>query len=159
MNNRTNGRVDIINSCFSHSDRIPVKQEISYREALNGTWNESKLSLLFFSLENQKIIQNGIRAGVYQRSKNNFIIDEQNYDELKIIMRSIFLQNSVNDNKNITRQIEELNQLVLDYAIHQVYGEAESYIQYKYDSSTLVVPMSTPIMSKENKQLTHKSVF
>ena len=72
-------------------------------------------------------------------------------------MRSIFLQYSNNDLNNITEQITELNELVLDYAVNQVYSEAQSYIQYKIDSSTLVIPISSPVMEmKTDKQLVFK---
>ena len=105
------------------------------------------LSLAFFRLENIKILQNGIRKGVYDRSNDQYIIDQQNCDELKIIMRSIYLQNAKNQPNNIKEQIEELNQLVLDYAINQIYNEAISYIKYKQDASTLHVLPNHPTNS------------
>tara|TARA_B110000208_G_C11554639_1_gene352997 strand:- start:450 stop:677 length:228 start_codon:yes stop_codon:yes gene_type:complete len=75
-------------------------------------------------------------------------------------MRSIFLQNSTNLRENIKGQVRELNKIVLDYAVKQVYGEAQGYVQYKKDVSTLVVPMSLPIFSKTNdKQLIMKNFF
>lgn len=158
ISKKSNGRVDLtMNSCFTHSDRIPAKTPASFRTALTGNWCDTKLSVLFFSQENQKILQNGIRAGVYKKSKNLFKIGEQNYDELKIIMRSIFLQYSKNDKKNITEQIKELNDLVLDYSINQIYGEAKSYVQYIHDASTLVTPLSRPITDNNNdKELIFK---
>ena len=162
MDNKTNGRVDIIynNSCFTHSDRIPAKEPASFREALTGTWDNTKLSVLFFSQENQKIIQNGIRAGVYKLSNGLYNIGEQDYDVLKIIMRSTFLQYSANNEKNITKQVEELNKLVLDYCVKQVHGEAQGYIQYKFDSSTLAVPLSYPIMSQvDSKELIYQTRY
>ena len=173
MDNRTNGRIDIINidkpkvdnnelqnSCFTHSDRIPTKEPVSFREALTGNWSNTKLSDLYFSKENIQIIQNGLRAGVYKKSNGSYVIDEQNHDELMIIMRSIYLQYSRNDFDNITEQIKGLNDLVLEYAINQVYGEAQGYMQYKFDASTIAMPLSTPIMEiKNDKQLEFKPRF
>ena len=95
---------------------------------------------------NIDILQNGIRAGVYNRSNGNYLIGTQNCDELKIIMRSIFLQNAKNVSTNIPEQITALNKIVLDYAIHQVYGEAEGYMKYKRDASTLAMPLEPPVM-------------
>jgi len=75
-------------------------------------------------------------------------------------MRSIFLQNSTNLREDIKGQVRELNKIVLDYAVKQVYGEAQGYVQYKKDVSTLVVPLSLPIFSKTNdKQLIMKNFF
>ena len=160
----TNGRVNILGPNtdirFSMSDKIPIDQATSFRDAMTGNWNNTILSDAFFSAQNIKIIQNAIRVGVYKRSNGNYIIGEQNYDELKIIMRSIFLQHSKNLAINIRDQIENLNKLVLDYSINQVYGEAEGYMKYKRDASTLVVPIAMPILSYSNdKQLELKKWF
>jgi|TARA_B100000787_G_scaffold169828_1_gene162462 hypothetical protein len=156
-----NGRVDIMGpntaAVFSLSDRIPVNQMSSYREAMTGNWNNTPLSNAFFSRANIQAIQNGIRIGVYNRSNQQYLIGNQNGDELKIIMRSIFLQNAQNNPDNIPLQIDTLNNLVLEYAVHQVYGEAEGYMKYKRDASTLVMPMEPPVMTTCNdKQLLYK---
>ena len=161
--NNNNGRINIItpniNNLFDMKDKIP-NQTFDYRDALNGNWYKTKLSDLFFSKENIEIIQNGIRTGVYKMSNNKYIIDKQDYDEIKVIMRSVFLQNSKNKPCNITEQITKLNQIVLDYAIKQVYGEAQGYIKYKYDISNINEPMAYPVMSKlNNKQLKLKNWF
>jgi len=161
--NNNNGRIDIItpniNNLFDMKDKIP-NQTFDYRDAMNGNWYKTKLSDLFFSKENIEIIQNGIRIGVYKMSNNNYIIDKQDYDELKVIMRSVFLQNSKNKPCNITEQITKLNKIVLEYAIKQVYGEAQGYIKYKYDISNINEPMAYPVMSKlNNKQLKLKKWF
>lgn len=163
-NMQSNGRVNIlgpnIDTRFSMTDRIPVNQISSFRDAMIGNWNDTALSDAFFSSRNMKIVQNGIRAGVYNRSNGQYIIGEQNGDELKIIMRSVFLQHSKNLAIDIPGQIQTLNDLVLNYAVNQVYGEAEGYMKYKRDASTLVIPLSTPILSYSNdKQLELKHWF
>ena len=161
----TNGRVDILspntNLLFAMTDRQSVTQGTDFRDAMIGNWYDTKLSLVFFSKENIKILQNGIRVGVYNKSNQQYLIDNQNEDELKIIMRSIFLQNSKNLATNIAEQITQLNRLVLDYAIVQVYGETEGYMKYKRDASTLVVPLALPMLStmKSSKQLELKPWF
>ena len=160
----TNGRINIIDQeqtpAFTLSDQIPINDKSDFREALNGSFNNSPLSLSFFSSKNINILQNGIRYGVYTKSNNQFLIGIQNVDELKIIMRSIYLQNSKNLPNNITNQINELNNKVLDYAINQIYGEAESYMKYKRDASSLVTPMVLPTLTNYNdKQLECKHFF
>ena len=160
----SNGRVDIlgpsIEQRFSMSDRIPVSQCTSFRDAMKGNWNNTALSDTFFSAENIQIIQNGIRAGVYNKSNKQYVVGEQNCDELKIVMRSIFLQYSQNLPSNIPQQVATLNKLVLDYCVKSVYGEAQGYMKYRFDASTLVVPIALPIMSKTNdKQLLLKKWF
>ena len=146
--NNQNGRVQILGSQeknqFDLYDKIPVKDTSSFREALNGTWECNELSNAFFSSQNIQTIQNGLRQGVYNKSNGLYHIGEQDHDTLKIIMRSIFLQNSANLSSNTMEQVSALNKLVLDYCIPQVYGEAEGYMNYKRDISTLPMPMQRP---------------
>ena len=143
-----NGRVHILGNTlpdqFALYDKIPVSQNTGYKNALRGNWAQNTLSNVFFSKANIQIIQNGIRAGVFKLSKERFKIANQNEDSLKIIMRSIFLTNATNLPDRIADQVAALNKLVIDYAVPQIYGEAQGYIKYKNDVSTLAVPIDTP---------------
>lgn len=162
--NYSNGRVDLkspnTSVLFNMYDKIPANQPTTFRNPTLGLWNETQLSNCFFSKENIQIIQNGIRVGVYTKSNNQYIIGLQDNDSLKIIMRSIFLQYAANKKHNITSQIQELNKMVLNYCIESVYGEAQGYIKYLYDASTLVVPISHPVMANNSdKELVLKPWF
>ena len=148
MNSNLNGRINLLGPIgpqFDFADKIPLKHCVSYRDALTGTWTDTLLSCLFFSKENIQTLQNAIRKGVYDMSKGQYRIGEQNCDELKIIMRSIYLQHSNNLPCEIKCQITTLNNIVLEYAIKQVYNAAIGYIKYKYDVSTLAVPISLAV--------------
>jgi Family of unknown function (DUF5761) len=151
MNKINNGRVDIktpdTSNLFAMYDKIPANQCVTFRNPTEGLWDETYLSKAFFSHQNIQIIQNGIRAGVYHRSNGQYVIGPQDCDSLKIIMRSVYLQYAANQPTNITQQIEELNKIVLNYCIQQVYGEAQGYIKYIDDASTLVVPIAHPVMA------------
>jgi len=162
--NNNNGRVNIksldTNKLFNMYDKIPASQCVTFRNATDGIWNETSLSSAFFSVENIRILQNGIRAGVYERSNKQYIVGEQDCDALKVVMRSVFLQHSANQPSHITQQIVELNKIVLDYCIQQVYGEAQGYLKYMHDASTLVVPIAHPVMADNtDRQLEFKRWF
>ena len=164
MNKVNNGRINIkspnTSELFQMYDKIPANQCVTFRNATEGLWNETPLSHCFFSRENIQIIQNGIRAGVYHRSNGQYVIGPQDCDSIKIIMRSVFLQHSANKPSNISQQIEELNKIVLNYCIQQIYSEAQGYMKYVDDVSTLVVPIAHPIQSSNNdRQLELKSWF
>jgi len=143
-----NGRVHIIGNTapnpFSLYDKIPVRENTTYKNALQGNWTATPLSNTFFHKNNIQVLQDSLREGVHKLSKGRYTIGPQNEDTLKIIMRSIFLQSSLNQPTNIQGQISALNQLVLNYAVPQVCGEAEAYIKYKRDVSTLAVPLAAP---------------
>jgi len=151
MNYSSNGRVDIKSpntlNLFAMYDKIPANQCSTYRNPTEGLWDNTLLSSLYFSKENIQIIQNGIRAGIYEISKGQYTIPPQDCDSLKIIMRSIFLQNAANQKNNVTEQIKQLNKMVLDYCIQQVYSEAQGYVKYISDVSTLAIPIAHPVMA------------
>jgi hypothetical protein len=164
MNSNLNGRVDIktpnTSQLFQMYDKIPAHQCSSFRNPTEGLWDQTTLSLAFFSQQNINIIQNGIRAGVYKLSNGQYTIGPQDCDALKIIMRSIYLQYSANKPTDVTSQIKELNQMVLDYCIKQVYSEAQGYMTYINDASTLVIPIAHPVMSNNtDKELVLKPWF
>lgn len=164
MNKVNNGRVNIkspnTSALFKMYDKIPANQCVTFRNATEGLWNETPLSQAFFSRANIQIIQNGIRAGVYNRSNGQYVIGSQDCDSIKIVMRSVFLQHSANQPSNIPQQIEELNNIVLNYCIQQVYSEAQGYMKYMDDVSTLVVPIAHPVQaSNTDRQLEFKNWF
>lgn len=161
----SNGRINISSpnttALFAMKDKIPSQSLVEgFRDAMTGNWYNTLLSDAFFSGENIQALQNGIRAGVYKNSNGQYLIGEQSPDELKIIMRSVFLQFSKNQPSNIAEQITILNNLVLDYAVGQVYGEAEGYMKYQYDVSNMYEPIARPVMSSiKDKQLVLKKWF
>lgn len=159
-----NGRIDILcdNTMdrFKLHDKIPISDRDDYsNNALTGNWERNALSDTFFSIDNIQTLQNGIRTGVYKASNGRFNISEQDVDTLKIIMRSIFLQNSKNQPTNIRGQVEDLNNLVFAYAVPQVTGEAIGYVNYKRDASTMYTPIQRPASTYHSNTLEQKPWF
>ena len=164
MSKVNNGRVDIktpnTSALFELYDKIPANQCVTFRNPTEGLWTKNQLSDAFFSLQNIQVLQNGIISGVYRRSNGQYEIGPQDCDTLKVIMRSIYLQYSANLPNNINEQVNQLNKMVLDYCVQQVYSEAQGYIKYVNDVSTLVIPIAHPVMaSKNDRQLELKSWF
>ena len=162
-----NGRVNIIenrdpNAVFKMQERIALKNKsTSYTSALDGNeWEDNMVARVFFCAENIQIIQNGLRAGVYSMSKQTIVIPPQNVDQLKIVMRSVYLQYAEHDIANVTAQVERLNKIVWDYVVPSVYNEAVGYMKYMEDQSTLVMPLERPLhVDREYKQLELKPWF
>ena len=152
----TNGRLNILEphmNQFSLYDKIPSSNQCeTFHDAMTGNFTNSTLSQIYFSKENIEIIQNGLRAGVYEVSNHQYLIDNQNCDTLKIIMRSVFLQSSTNLPNNIREQIEALNKIVIEYCVKQIYSEAQAYINYKHDVSNMYTPMDRPTQPDYNNK-------
>jgi len=151
LSTNSNGRIDIegpnINLKFAMMDKMPVNDTSSFRDALKGNLDDTPLSLAFFSGKNIQIIQNAIRAGVYNKSNGMYLISPQDPDVIKTIMRSMYLQGSINALSNYTEQIIGLNKLVVDYAVNQIYGEVDGYMKYKRDASNMYTLIPYPTMA------------
>jgi hypothetical protein len=127
-----------------------------------GVLEDNLLSRVFFSSGNLQILQNGLRAGVYEMSvEKKLIVPPQNIDHLKIIMRSMYLQYAEHrEDNSVTKQVEELNKIVLDYVIPVVYNETIGYLKYMEDQSTLVQPLEVPkLVDRDYKTLELKRWF
>lgn len=130
---------------FFIQEKVVQDDKTNYFNAMKHTLQVSRLSSVYFCKENIDIIQNGIRAGVYEKTNKKYIIDKQDPDTLKVIMRSIYLQYSQHRENDITRQVQDLNQMVFDYCIPKIYSELMGYLKYKQDASTLAIPVDHPI--------------
>ena len=143
-----NGRINIMDTPITQpsylNDKIPTNDCCSYEEALRGNIECSALSTAYFSKENMQIIQNAIRATVYKQSNNQYNIAQQDVTTLKIIMRAFYLQNSLNQHNNIPQQISHINNMVVAHCVPKILSEAQAYIKYRTDASTLVVPIDKP---------------
>ena len=144
---------------FKMYDKIPQK-ETSFREALVGNWKENDLSCKFFSLENIQLLNNNIIKGVQKQSNGLYNIGIQDQDELKIIMRAIYLENAKNLLTDIPQQVNALNSIVLQYAVPQILSSLRSYAKYMHDISNMYTLMDRPIYSDvDDKTLEFKGWF
>ena len=101
--------------------------------------NTNDLNSLFFSDVNVQALQQGIRYTVYTKTQRT--IDKQSERELRVIMRSIYLQYGRNMPSNIVSQVKELNKRVLDYVVPKIIVELNQYRTYLQDASALPIPM------------------
>jgi Family of unknown function (DUF5761) len=139
---------------FRMFERVPVKNDSTMYLSNSVTGGnpyvpETLVWTAFFSEENMKILQNGIRFGVYKKSKEQYIIGEQPQDVLMTIMRAQFvlLNNSSFSHLPPESQIAALNRAVLEYAVPQVYGEAQGQLGFLRDLDAPVIPISLPIQA------------
>lgn len=110
--------------------------QLSYSSVmLKGIQEESALSLYFFSKENVDHLQWLIRRKIYDMSESRYKIDNQDQDELLVIMRSVYLEYSMNSKDKIQQQIQCLNKKVLDFVCPQVLSSVRLYEQYLKDST------------------------
>ena len=116
-------------------DQSSTKKNKVRKTILKGVFDRTLLSELYFSNDNIKKVQNKLRFTVWKMSNEQFVIDEQNPEELVIVMRSIFLQYSRNLQENIKEQINELNKIVIDKIAPEVLSNTKQYLKYLEDSN------------------------
>ncbi len=119
------------------------------------------LNQSFFSERNIQHLQNEIRYGVWVASNNEFIIEPQNPDDLKTIMRSYYLQYSMNDPDKMQQELDSLNRRVVGFAVDRVMVEAKQYVKYRNDLLNYPDPISRPINANivGSKSAEFKSFF
>ena len=155
---KANGRIDLMNTDtipFALYERVP-NNACKQRKRIFGhlPCHDNPVKTAFFSESNMDTLQQAIISGIYNKSDGNWRIGNQDCDTLTVIMRGIFLQNSLNMHTNIPEQVEALNKLVLDYAVPQVYNSIDAHLSYKRDVSTLAVPIDRPVSTYSH----HKSM-
>lgn len=109
------------------------------------------LSKAFFSNDNVELLQRSIIQEVLNVSQKQ--IGKQSYQELQIIMKSIYLQYSRNLPTNIDEQVQVLNSYVIDECVRLIVPKVLQYIKYLDDITNPipVMPRSQNVSSKGSK--------
>jgi len=158
-----NGRLDLFQlpsgTPLFLQEKVCTVQKTNFANAMKYSLENTHLSVTFFSAGNVTLLESGIKAEVYRLSNQTHLIDKQDYDQMYMIMRSIFLQHARHQEGNIPKQIEELNRRVIDYCAPRILTEIVSYIHYKKDISTLVVPLDKPKSVSKDKSIEFKRFF
>ena len=147
-----NGRVNFGRSGVTSASQLPgfdyrktsVASEAT--DAIRGNMTANPLNQTFFSPANVQIMQNKLRREVYDRSGGDFLIDNQSVDELLIVMRAMYLQYGKNQPTHVREQIEELNQVVADWAVPKILAECSMHKTYLHDIQNLPVPLQQPVL-------------
>jgi hypothetical protein len=106
------------------------------------------VSRTFFSNDNVERIQNQIIKNVYNQSKK--VISRQSYQELQIIMKSIYLQYSRNLPNKIEEQVFTLNKYVIDECVSIIIPNVIQYSKY-ITEITGPIPINPRSMNVSNK--------
>lgn len=111
------------------------------------------LSRTFFSNDNMERIQLQVVSEVYKKSQKK--ISKQSYQELQIIMKSIYLQYSQNLPTNIEEQVLTLNKYVVDECVPIIVNNVLQYNKYIQDitSPIPVMPRSVNASIKGSRSL------
>jgi hypothetical protein len=89
-----NGRLDLFQlpsgTPLFLQEKVCTIQKTNFANAMKYSLENTTLSNTFFSSGNVTLLESGIKAEVYRLSKQTHLIDKQDYDQMYMIMRSIF---------------------------------------------------------------------
>ena len=114
-------------------DKGQSKENTFAKNAIAGIHSKNLLNQVFFSDSNLQKIQNLIRYNVFKMSNGEFKIGEQDYTQIQIVMRSVYLQYGRNLNKNISGQVAQLNNIVADEIVPKIISNIKQYSKYLKD--------------------------
>jgi hypothetical protein len=107
-----------------------VKERIHFRHSATAE------NTAFFSQENVDYLQAQIQTRV--RGMVNAIIDRQNDVDLKLVMRSYYLQYA-------GESVNQLNERVVSFCSNRIAVEVEAYRYYRKDILDFPAPIARPI--------------
>ncbi len=99
---------------------------------------QTEVSARFFSQDNIDRLQGLLRQAV--REATGYAIDRQSQEQLLIVMRYVYMQNSLHVGGE--REVRRLNALVLRETVPQVAAGLAQYLDYLRDASTMPVPIA-----------------
>lgn len=173
-----NGRVDITSKASKYSTYRVCDNPNSADgyDIVSGNVSDTPISALFFSKTNIDALQRGICNRVFNQSEGKYNIGVQSETELKIIMRSFYLESlrggvplfqdgiqpldSAAENSVVAR-VRKLNEKVLDWSVPRIITNIKQYEVYVSNVSTLPHTMQRPsfVSSAGSKSLEFKGFF
>ncbi len=115
-------------------------------EGVNCEKPQDNLSDMFYSSENMTRIQKKIRMEVYNRTRGQFKLDDdQDESDLLVVMRAVFLEHARFLPFKIVHQIKELNKRVVEYIVPEMITEIKQFYGYLKEINEPLKPIDRPI--------------
>lgn len=142
MTKENNGLVDFNNNVRYRDFKENPSNVCNYQhDALKGNLSNNPVASLFFSNQNIKALQVGMKNMVMNKTCGRLQVGDQSVDELLIIMRSIYLEHSKNSILDVVRQVRDMNGMVLSFAVPRIIEEVDMHNSYIERITKLPVPL------------------
>lgn len=128
-----------------HAEDPSVRQVPYAAQALTRIHEVTPLNSVYFHEGNVRHVKDEIRYRVWAKSNKKHIIDAPNDDDIKTIMRSYYLQYSGNNPKQVTSELEMLNERTIAYCVDYILGEINMYVYYRNDQLNFPAPIPNPV--------------
>lgn len=113
--------------------------------------------LIFFSVENVRMIQDKIKQIIYKLS-NVILTEDQDVNSLLIVMRDVYLREGRFLRYKITQQVEDLNIKLLNRLIPDILTGVKQQLGYLKYINSPIDPMDRPINNSIKGSKTTKEI-
>lgn len=148
MNYQNNGRINMVDRQIYPEYPLFFQKNEGLSEfkndAIKTILQKNPLSDIFFSKANIDYLQSQIVQRVYELSGGRHKIGRQSDTELQIVMRSIYLQFSLNRSNDIKEQVRDLDGMVIDAVVPGILSAIEQHLKYMEAISTIPAPINLP---------------
>jgi hypothetical protein len=115
------------------------------RDLVGHIHKSTPLNEVFFSEANIDKLQKDIQDQVYRMSGNKYMVDRQDDQQLKLIMRSYYLMYSKNNDNAVPEELADLNSRVTGYSAAKIYSEVDFREFYIADLEDFAPPIANPM--------------
>jgi hypothetical protein len=115
----------------------------------------SSLATLYFSQRNVDRIQCMLKGTISNRTGGKVLIVDQDADDLRVAMQSIFDESAQNLKENVAKQVIDLNNSLVDKYAAIIITNIKQEMGYKRDIAQRPAPMDNPtnVSTKGRKTL------
>lgn len=131
-----------------------VDDRSNYYNAIKGVTLDDDLYKKYFSSENINYVHDQIKYKVYEMTNKKYFIDKQDRDELKVLMKSIYLKHSTFEQSD--KELNKINNLSIIEGSNIIYRNLVSYLKFIKDISTDREILNRPVCVNEDKSLKYK---
>ena len=147
VSNMINGRVNAVDTVDNYKLKQSIDKSTEYQtNIISRNLNCTRVSSVFFSMDNIYLLQMGIRNKILNDTNGEYNIGRQKDEELKIVMRSIYFQYGKNLENNIVEQVLELNTKVIEWCVPEIISNITQSQKYISDISTMPVPLERSVL-------------
>lgn len=126
-----------------------------YKDILHESKQDSAFSLLYFSRKNIEEVQRRIRNKVYELSKGEYKIGEQNETNVVLVMREVYLKYAMNEVEisRFKESISYLNDIATKEISETVIKNIKEHLNYLRDKKTVYGGVERVLPTPENTSL------
>jgi len=129
------------------------------KSLLKSVYTPTPLGEIFFSPDNIKRIQNKIKKSIFIETKGKYKLQvDQNESDLLIVMRAVYIQDSINSPYRIIHQVKELNEKVINRILPDMITNIKQNEEYLNIIDKPIDPIPLPVNVSRAGRLSLPSV-